>query len=481
MTETEFNSFLSTGPNVLVAPAGYGKTHTIARSVKALHSTTGRSILVLTHTNAGITSIKQKFAKEKTGVTGVEIYTIAGFLQKIVHNLSRKQIEQTGDSNSFYAALYKEAEDLFLHNIILKSVIERSFEHIFIDEYQDCNSKQYSIIKILASWDLKVHLLFDPLQTIFNFENDHPDYYAFLRRVREKRPELLFTLRTPYRWKNAQSPLERHIPIWRNMFEDAINNGTYCVDLDKLPGVVHHTCNDLDEIRLLNSLVNKNSNILVLHSQHGSGNISIRGRISQSTGYKLRLIESVDNEAFYSLANSIDSELTLSHNHINVVSDIFIRSGCSKTAIEAWIKNGHIVTKHNQNDSAISEKLKLALENPNTHLAISTACRILQKEADLKVKRIELFEELLAAIESAANSGKSVEREIETRRNIARIQGRKLYGKVIGTTLLTKGLEADTVVLLKPSDLLGSRKGIMHLYVALTRAVRQIILIDITI
>lgn len=172
MTETEFNSFLSTGPNVLVAPAGYGKTHTIARSVKALHSTTDHSILVLTHTNAGITSIKQKFAKEKTGVTGVEIYTIAGFLQKIVHNLSRKQIEQTGDSNSFYAALYKEAEDLFLHNKVLKSVIERSFEHIFIDEYQDCNSKQYSIIKILASWGLKVHLLFDPLQTIFNFEND---------------------------------------------------------------------------------------------------------------------------------------------------------------------------------------------------------------------------------------------------------------------------------------------------------------------
>lgn len=95
------------------------------------------------------------------------------------------------------------------------------------------------------------------------------------------------------------------------------------------------------------------------------------------------------------------------------------------------------------------------------------------------MKRIELFEELLSAIESAANSGKSVKHEIETRRNIARIQGRKLYGKVIGTTLLTKGLEADTVVLLNPSDLLGSRKGIMHLYVALTRAIRQIILIDV--
>ena len=34
MTEQEFHTFITNSPNVLVAPAGYGKTHTIASSVK---------------------------------------------------------------------------------------------------------------------------------------------------------------------------------------------------------------------------------------------------------------------------------------------------------------------------------------------------------------------------------------------------------------------------------------------------------------
>ena len=60
----------------------------------------------------------------------------------------------------------------------------------------------------------------------------------------------------------------------------------------------------------------------------------------------------------------------------------------------------------------------------------------------------------------------------------ARVQGRKLYGKIIGTTLLTKGLEADTVILVKPSELFKDKDGLKHLYVALTRAVKEIVLID---
>ena len=36
MTDLEFDRFLTTSPNLLVAPAGYGKTHTIAKSVDAL-------------------------------------------------------------------------------------------------------------------------------------------------------------------------------------------------------------------------------------------------------------------------------------------------------------------------------------------------------------------------------------------------------------------------------------------------------------
>ena len=68
--------------------------------------------------------------------------------------------------------------------------------------------------------------------------------------------------------------------------------------------------------------------------------------------------------------------------------------------------------------------------------------------------------------------------EITRKRNLARVRGRELYGKVISTTLLTKGLEADTVVLVRPSDLFNDDNGLKHLYVALTRAIKDIVLID---
>ena len=61
MTALEFDRFLNTSPNLLVAPAGYGKTHTIAKSVDVLQKAgEENSVLVLTHTNAGIASIREK-------------------------------------------------------------------------------------------------------------------------------------------------------------------------------------------------------------------------------------------------------------------------------------------------------------------------------------------------------------------------------------------------------------------------------------
>ena len=96
----------------------------------------------------------------------------------------------------------------------------------------------------------------------------------------------------------------------------------------------------------------------------------------------------------------------------------------------------------------------------------------------MNVQRIELLADIKSAVLSSDTSGKTVLQEIERRRNMARVQGRRLYGKVIGTTLLTKGLEADTVLLIKPSELFKNNNGLKHLYVALTRAVNRVILID---
>lgn len=59
------------------------------------------------------------------------------------------------------------------------------------------------------------------------------------------------------------------------------------------------------------------------------------------------------------------------------------------------------------------------------------------------------------------------------KRNLLRRQGRKVKGKAIGTTLLTKGLEFDSVVVFQ-ADMIADRR---NFYVAISRASRDVYLI----
>jgi len=56
-------------------------------------------------------------------------------------------------------------------------------------------------------------------------------------------------------------------------------------------------------------------------------------------------------------------------------------------------------------------------------------------------------------------------------RNVKRRMGRKIKGKCIGTTLLTKGLEFDTVAILNAHEFDCPK----NLYVALTRSSKRLI------
>ncbi len=476
MTEQEFDSFISNSPNVLVAPAGYGKTHTIASSVHALRAKGFNRILVLTHTNAGITSIREKFKKESVPQNGVTICTIAGFLQRIVHSLSKERMPDGNDSDAFYAKLYECALDLFQHSTILKTTLECSYEHIFVDEFQDCNRPQYEIVKELCKWKVCVHMLLDPLQTIFDFDTNHPNYLDFESKCQSRTPEKIFHLDIPYRWRNANSPLERFVPIWRKTIQDALSRGLKSIDLSQLPGITYIS-DTPDNVRIkINYFVNNSTSILVLHSLFHANNIKARGSICANTGYRLRLIESIDHPDFYNIATKIDEDLQSGTLVEAIVYEIMKAVGTSKTSLENWIKPNRLVTKYT--DLALSSKLSNAVKLPSKKQAIVEALSILTRDIKLNAQRIELLADIKSAVLSSETSGKTVRQEIERRRDLARVQGRRLYGKVIGTTLLTKGLEADTVLLIKPSELFKNDNGLKHLYVALTRAVNRIILID---
>lgn len=72
----DVEKFLSHEKSMLIAPAGYGKTHTIAASMNIIKNEGCH--LVLTHTHAGIASIKEKLKKENIPSKSFHVETIQG-------------------------------------------------------------------------------------------------------------------------------------------------------------------------------------------------------------------------------------------------------------------------------------------------------------------------------------------------------------------------------------------------------------------
>lgn len=93
---------------------------------------------------------------------------------------------------------------------------------------------------------------------------------------------------------------------------------------------------------------------------------------------------------------------------------------------------------------------------------------------DLRLRslRVELLNSILRALNTAVTEKITVYEAMKQQKNRLRRVGRKIYGKCLGTTLLTKGLEFDTVVILNAHQF----DSYKHFYVAITRACKKLII-----
>ena len=139
----DIQDFVSKQKSLLIAPAGYGKTHTISESLK---NTIGRQ-LILTHTHAGVSSIKEKLKKAQIASHNFNVETITSFAQKYVlaFYIKKDEIPEQEDSNAYYPFIVKEAANIIKLKPIIE-VISSTYSGLFVDEYQDCTVEQHKLI-----------------------------------------------------------------------------------------------------------------------------------------------------------------------------------------------------------------------------------------------------------------------------------------------------------------------------------------------
>ena len=123
---------------------------TIAASLKHLGKNSGKS-LILTHTHAGVASLKAKI--HEMGVSGSQcnIETISSFCQKYIKAFCRGDDTPDISNPGYYDFIVDNACEI-LKVPAVGQVIQASYERMFVDKYQDCSAKQHKLIMVLSSW-----------------------------------------------------------------------------------------------------------------------------------------------------------------------------------------------------------------------------------------------------------------------------------------------------------------------------------------
>lgn len=476
-----YQEFVDGEKTLVVSPAGYGKTYSIAECVKY---TTGRQ-LILTHTHAGITSIKTKLSNAGIPGTKFRVETISSFAQKYMMAFYKgNDIPDLEDSNYHEFLLSKSVP--IIKSGVVRKVIKATYSGLFIDEYQDCTKSQHSMILALSSI-LPTHIFGDPLQGIFDF-NETVDFDLDLIGF-QRFPDMT----VPHRWYQSGNNrgLGEIIMEVRNTFEKREN--LHLVHQPDVSFNVHLIIGELyanqeykrELTRLLEHL--EDASVLVIIPEYidtSRGQRRIRGTIAERARLrsyidfrkKFRLLEAIDDKLFYSLARKSDeiiASIKSSRNYVKKIRKEILQNLYNSTDLDEWFNDDGFKRKRKTVDQEKSKLLSQAFDeffqypSPGNLLKI---IQILNKRFMVKFQREEIMFSYLKALKIASLENLEVIEAMRRNRNVIRRLGRKVLARCIGTTLLTKGLEFDVVVILDAHKFDSHKK----LYVAISRACKSL-------
>ncbi len=464
----DIDAFLSADKSIVIAPAGYGKTHTIAEAIASYRG--DKKVLVLTHTHAGIASLKEKFSQQGLASSKYHLDTICSYALNLTktYHINKEEIPDESDMKVLFDFAIDHATSILKAKPI-RCMLAAKFEHLIVDEYQDCTEKQHRMILEMTN-TLKTHLLGDPLQGIFGFragsvvDFDDESFAPFYAHCQ--------TLDTPWRWNNAgKEALGQDLARIRQKLEAGEDvdlreySSIICLVGDERDYAIPQTPIRTQLFRELNwgaVIIHPNSAVMAPRQ-------AVVHRFPQ-----LEIIEPIDSKDYYKWCNTYDRLTGLPL--VRSVAEMMIVAG-SKTPVDYWINaKGELKRKTKEEDQVARqglEEIVKALCARKSYGLIAILIDTIGKLPNVTVYRKELVRNMVKVLADASKLGLTAIDALVRNRNLVRRSGRGVMKKSIGTTLLTKGLEFDNVVVLNAHQFDSPR----HLYVALTRCCKRLVVI----
>lgn len=431
---------------VVVAAAGCGKTHLIAETIKY---TFGRQ-LILTHTHAGVHSIRNKLKKLGIKANNYRVETIAGFALRYASAYPVTCSYQifNEDESVVYKNLYSAACNV-IKNQLGQKIVRVSYSGLFVDEYQDCTLDQHKLI-LLLSEIIPTRILGDELQGIFDFGGEIVDWDRDVFPNFSKLPDLL----TPWRWELANKYMGNWLTQLRNKI---IAKEPIC--LSDLPNnTTWHKKERSEQIKqLLYGAKGTTVGIIDIDNKAHSIANSLKGQYNS--------MEEIERRTLFDFLKKFEQASRKSQ-----ILELFVVSTKCMTQVGSELKTVINCVENNRRfrgnkHHGLFKIIENYIQTGHLPLIIEILKYIGTMEG-VKVYRKELWSDLWKlffsfTLHPAENLISLARKQIE----MYNFKGcRQIYNKTISRPLLIKGLEFNHAILLD-ADALKPKE----LYVSLTR------------
>ena len=448
---------------IVTAPAGCGKTHLIAEAL--LRHNGPKPVLVLTHTNAGVAALRTRLDREGVPPSRYRLFTIDGWAIRLAKTFpKRSEIDPTAlllhDRRRDYP-LIRDAAWRLLGGRHIDDVLTATYDRLVVDEYQDCSQRQHGIVYHAGSV-LRTVLLGDPMQAIFGFGDPLPDWD---KEVCQHFP-VVGQLTTPHRWIRVG---EAAFGQWLLHVRQILETGG-SIDLTSVPPNVKwvQLAGDASDhaARLAAGRCNAPGDekvIIIADSTKPSAQQAYASHIPGAI-----TVENVDLTDLTAFANTFDVRSANAVQHlISFAGSVMVNVGANDMMSRiATLRAGRA-----KRAASNAEAAAMQFESERSYAAAGAVLAAINEEGGVRSHRPAILRGAYNVLKICDQTGVSPAEAAITVRERSRLIGRPLAKRTVGSTLLLKGLEAETCVILE-TEKMNAR----NLYVAMTRGAKQLII-----
>ncbi|MDP9155475.1 MAG: ATP-dependent helicase [Pseudomonadota bacterium] len=448
----------------VTAPAGCGKTQLI---VDTLGQHIGlKPILILTHTNAGVAALRARLHRTGIPSSAHRIATIDGFAMRLIGKFPMRsghnpRILEINDSVNDYPAIRDAAWHLLQAGHV-NDALRATYSRMLVDEYQDCNIAQHSIVA-WAAQVLPTCVLGDPMQAIFGFAGNRLVDWA--ADVQTQFPAI-GTLQIPWRWHLAGA---ENLGNWLLAARAQLEAGQP-IDLRTAPPQVQWvqlsaaTAVPQRLAAARTRAPDGRSTVLIIgDARNALGRHQLTSQTPGATA-----VEAVDLIDLVRFARGFDPVGVDSLTQL-IAFAASLMTGVGAAGLVARVET--IRKGRARNPPTPIEEAAVAYANAPSLVGSAQLLQGFSVQPGTHIFRPDVLSCCLTAMRAAANGSCTLHTAALQARERNRHLGRPPSRRAVGSTLLLKGLEADIAVILHPE-----RMTAQNLYVALTRGARQVVI-----